>query len=201
METGSACGRGKASLRAAQVLEAARACFRAHGFQGASMAQIAATAGLSVGQIYRYFANKDAVIAAIIEQGVRENIEHIAAIETLVRSGEDVAAVSAEVGSKAVLEGRRSADNVLTLEIFAEAARNPTVAALVREGDLRLRQRAEAMIAAARPHWPEARIAAAVENITVLHEGLYMRGVANPEGFGHDSRALFQELIVRALST
>ena len=200
MDTGPARRGGKAELRCTQVLDAARACFRAHGFQGASMAQIAATAGMSVGQIYRYFANKDAVIAAIIEQGVHENIEHISTIEALVRSGGDLAQVSAEAGSEHVAASKHPDDLALMLEIFAEAARNPTIARMVQEADARLRERAEAMITAARPGWSPDRVTAAVATIAILHEGLYLRGVADPAGFGPAGRTLFQSLIAHALT-
>lgn len=40
-----------------RILDAARACFVRHGFQGASMQQICAEAGMSPGALYRYFAS------------------------------------------------------------------------------------------------------------------------------------------------
>jgi AcrR family transcriptional regulator len=54
--------------RRAQILEAAMVCFAQHGFHQASMHDISAEAGISVGLIYRYFANKEAVIAAMVER-------------------------------------------------------------------------------------------------------------------------------------
>lgn len=48
-----------------EIINAARRCFRRCGFHAASMSQIASEAQLSVGQIYRYFANKDAIIEEI----------------------------------------------------------------------------------------------------------------------------------------
>src|SRR5688500_14688086 len=52
--------------RRQQIVDAASACARRHGFHGSSMAEIAQEAGLSVGQIYRYFDGKEAIIAAIV---------------------------------------------------------------------------------------------------------------------------------------
>lgn len=52
--------RTDAETRRQQIVDAASACARRSGFHGASMAEIAQTAGLSVGQIYRYFENKEA---------------------------------------------------------------------------------------------------------------------------------------------
>src|SRR5215212_379186 len=51
--------------RPAQILEAAIACFAKRGFHQTSMHDISTEAGVSVGLIYRYFANKEAVIAAM----------------------------------------------------------------------------------------------------------------------------------------
>ncbi|WP_146674250.1 TetR/AcrR family transcriptional regulator, partial [Escherichia coli] len=51
-----------------EIINAARRCFRRCGFHAASMAQIASEAQLSVGQIYRYFANKDAIIEEMVRR-------------------------------------------------------------------------------------------------------------------------------------
>ena len=59
----------RAQARRQQVLTAAAECFRRRGFHGASMAEIAKTAGMSAGHIYNLFENKDDVIAAIVERG------------------------------------------------------------------------------------------------------------------------------------
>jgi AcrR family transcriptional regulator len=52
----------KVQARRDQIVDAAKLCFRQHGFHAASMAEIAHASQLSVGQIYRYFDNKDAII-------------------------------------------------------------------------------------------------------------------------------------------
>ncbi len=51
-------GRPTVESRRQQILDAACDQVRQSGFHGASMADIARAAGLSVGQIYRYFENK-----------------------------------------------------------------------------------------------------------------------------------------------
>lgn len=189
----------KREVRRLQVIDAARACFRAQGFHNASMARIAASAGMSVGHIYRYFANKEAVIAAIVEQSVAEKIEHFEAIERAVRDGgQDLAEASSslDIESGALSQGQEAA---LMLDILAEASRNPTIASIVQRADARLRERAQDMVAAARPAWSPERVLAAVEIITVLHEGLYVRLIASPGAFGPESRRLRAALISRAL--
>src|SRR5581483_8988259 len=55
-----------------QIVEAARDCVVRHGFHGTSMGQIAAAANMSVGQIYRYFPSKEAIVHAIVERIVEQ---------------------------------------------------------------------------------------------------------------------------------
>src|SRR5271168_2700713 len=66
--------------RRRQVLDAAEACFRRHGFHAASMASVAAEAGMSVGHIYRYFENKEAIVAAIVERDLKATADQFARI-------------------------------------------------------------------------------------------------------------------------
>jgi AcrR family transcriptional regulator len=63
-----------------RILDAARKCFVASGFQGASMHQICAAAEMSPGALYRYFPSKEAIINAIAETDRREDMETFAAM-------------------------------------------------------------------------------------------------------------------------
>ena len=49
-----------------RILQAAEKCFIESGFQAASIAHIADTAGISAGLIYRYFDSKALIVKAII---------------------------------------------------------------------------------------------------------------------------------------
>ena len=199
--TASETGGSRAEVRRGQVIEAARECFRTSGFHGASMVEIATAAGMSVGQIYRCFANKEAVIAAIVEQGLAERIDHIAALEQAAReNGQDLAAASAEV------KGRKPADPAedvrraaLTLEIVAEAARNPTVACIVQRSDSTLLGRTAEVIAAARPHWSPERVRATISVITALYEGWMQRAIAAPGSLTPEAEQLRANLVAYAL--
>ena len=59
------------------ILDAASRCVVRHGFHGASMAEIAAEASLSVGQIYRYFPSKEAIVHALVERIVDNRLQWI----------------------------------------------------------------------------------------------------------------------------
>ncbi len=111
------------------------------------MAEIAKAAGLSVGQIYRYFENKEAIIAAIVAQDLAEMREKFAEMES--RPGNLVDALSEhlpEAVDKCFDLGRAA----LTLEVLAEASRNPKVAAILRAAD------AQERASTPRPCWTAA---------------------------------------------
>lgn len=52
----------------AQIIEGARAVFASQGFDAASMSEIAAAAAVSKGTLYVYFADKEHLFVALIEQ-------------------------------------------------------------------------------------------------------------------------------------
>src|SRR5437879_6622127 len=58
--------------RRTQILDAAIVCFARRGFHLTSMHDISAEAGISVGLIYRYFQNKEAVISAMADRYKKE---------------------------------------------------------------------------------------------------------------------------------
>ncbi len=58
--------------RRRQIIDAARRCFARGGFHGTSMQDIFAESGLSAGAVYGYFAGKDDLVGAIIEEVLAE---------------------------------------------------------------------------------------------------------------------------------
>ena len=60
------------SAKRRQILDGARKLFMDLGFDGASMGEIARAAGVSKGTLYVYFADKNALFEAIVEQEVLE---------------------------------------------------------------------------------------------------------------------------------
>src|SRR5258708_35284612 len=63
--------------RRSQILEAALVCFAKRGFHQTSMHDISGEAGISVGLIYRYFENKEAVISAMADRPKTEISEKV----------------------------------------------------------------------------------------------------------------------------
>jgi AcrR family transcriptional regulator len=76
-----------------RVVEAARRVFAAHGFAATTIAAVAAEAGVSTGNVYRYFDGKDALFAAAVPDGVARELRRL--IRARVRALDGVATVDA----------------------------------------------------------------------------------------------------------
>src|SRR4029077_14547354 len=113
--------------RRSQILDAAVACFAKHGFHQASMHDISAEAGISVGLIYRYFQNKEAVIAVMADRHkkeIHEILERARQAPSLRESLETL--FTAHCG-----ETEPQVTAAFVVDLFAEASRNEPVAKLV----------------------------------------------------------------------
>lgn len=147
-----------------EIITAARRCFRASGFHAASMSQIASEAKLSVGQIYRYFSNKDAIIEEMIRRIIDSRIEEMQGKTTVE-------------GMPQALAGDRPStnDDALMLEMSAEATRNPQVATMLIEAESRMFANACAHLKKQFPHLSDEHIRCCVEITAVMIEGTIYR--------------------------
>ena len=112
------------TLRREQILEAATKVFAEKGFRAARMQEVAATAGVANGTVYNYFASKDELLLALLE----ELSEHEWCAEqiTELRSGA-VEAVFLPAAQAAVSEAARAKRAVAGRS--ARTDRQPRVAA------------------------------------------------------------------------
>ena len=69
------------SDRRSEILAAAQRCFVRAGFHGASMQDICNEAGMSPGNLYRYFPSKEALIAGIAERDRAEVAQEFASAD------------------------------------------------------------------------------------------------------------------------
>jgi TetR/AcrR family transcriptional repressor of uid operon len=113
--------------RQRHVREAALACFKRRGFHQASMADICAEAGMSPGNLYRYYDSKEAIIAAICEEDRRQLTERLAALGQRNNLFEAMLEIAGEAMTASDPEKAK-----FGCEILAEAARNERVAEIVR---------------------------------------------------------------------
>lgn len=171
----TAPSRPSTEARRQQIQDAAATCFRRSGFHGASMQEIARTANLSVGQIYRYFENKEAIIAAIVEQDLADKREKFA--EFYETTG-DMAQYMVENCAGAIDKFWDRERAALMLEVLAEAARNPKVAAILHKRDeqeheltVQFRQRIR------RKGWSEEETELRGELIGMMFDGMASRSI------------------------
>lgn len=179
--------------RRTQVLEAAQCCFRTEGFHGASMSRIASAAGMSVGQIYRYFDSKEAIIAEFVARDLEASVLGLSALP---------AAPEGQFETMLEVARERAAPEAMALwlEVLAEAARNPRVAAMVRDADAQLRARiAETLSRPPVGPLDRAEAFARAELICTLFEGSLVRSVHS--GCGEPMRLpVLRELLMWALN-
>jgi AcrR family transcriptional regulator len=183
-ETGSTPAEtARGETRRAQVLDAATECFMRHGFHGASIAEISKTAGMSVGHIYHYFENKDAIIAAIVERDLQNTLAITR--DLLEKSqGRDVLETMIEDVDEGVDQCIYRPDAALMLEVVVEAARNPKIAEIVRRADDMAQAQFRSIIVAGHKarnrNLSVAEIDGQLEAISALFEGLTIRYVRRP---------------------
>jgi AcrR family transcriptional regulator len=165
-------------LRRRQVLDAAEKCFRRHGFHAASMAGVATEAGMSVGHIYRYFENKEAIIAAIVERDLQETAAQFARMR---EAPEGVVAAMVDGLDECVAQMTDKPSSALFLEVMAEAARNPKVAemAAAEHGATRL-WLGELFASGRGADLSREQIEDLVDVITLFMTGLRVRAAHDP---------------------
>ena len=167
------------SDRRAEILAAAERCFVRAGFHGASMHEICAEAGMSPGNLYRYFPSKEALMAGIAERDRAEVAQQFASAD-LSR------------GFFAVLEAmahhhfavRPHERVMLCTEVMAEARRNPEIARISASFDVDVKKwLIDLMRAAAeRGDVPaEADFASIATMLMLIADGVWWRRALDPD--------------------
>jgi TetR/AcrR family transcriptional repressor of uid operon len=167
------------SDRRAEILVAAQRCFVRSGFHGASMQDICAEAGMSPGNLYRYFRSKEALMAGIAERDRAE-------------VGQSFAEADLSHGLFAVLEGmahhhfavRPTEQVLLCTEVMAEARRNPEIARISRSFDADVKKWILELFHAAveRGDVPkDVDLEAAVTMLMIIADGVWWRRALDPD--------------------
>lgn len=125
-------------VRRAQLLQAAKRCFRTFGFQATTVDRIATEAQVSVGLLYRFFDSKSAMIKAIILEDIEVQLEQAGlAIEGSSGEAPETARALARRLAEVTVERDRIA---LMLEIAAEVCRDPALRAFVQSKRSQVRE-------------------------------------------------------------
>lgn len=102
------------SPTADRIVDAAEECLRRFGLQRASMAAIAAQAGVSRGTVYLHFAHRQALVDAVLERAAARFVES-AAVEVARQPS-----LAAQAGAAAVFIRQHLGDHVLGLRLPAD---------------------------------------------------------------------------------
>ena len=115
--------------RRTHILNAAERSFVRAGFHRTTMQDVAAEAGMSPGNLYRYFPSKDALVAGLCERDRAGMSDQFAEIRD---AGPNFLEAFRALGRRH-FKDEMCGKAQLGLEIWAEATRNPAVAALQTE--------------------------------------------------------------------
>jgi len=184
--------------RQAHILVAAERAFVRHGFHATTMQHVAAEAGMSPGNLLRYFRSKEAIVAGLCSRDQAALAEDFAA---LARSDDIVAHLEGMLRHKLVTEPRERFQ--LAVEIWAEATRNPEVTAIMYEIDGAVRAALAEMITGARGRGriaPGVDADFAVRAICTIGIGLFKRRAHEPDFDGEAEVALALALITAVFS-
>ena len=160
--------------RRTQILNAAERSFTRAGFHRSTMQDVAAEAGMSPGNLYRYFPSKDALVAGLCE---RDRGQLVGEFTEVRQAGANFMEVFRELGRRH-FEDAGAAKAKLCLEIWAEAARNPQIAALQTDFDKSLQEQFVAVFEAAKAAGavdPSVDSKAVASVIAKLGDGLFVR--------------------------
>ena len=200
MTTSTARTATRADVQRDRILNAALKCFIESGFHAASMASIAEAAQMSVGLMYRYFANKNAIVQAIVERQLEEKravIRQLQSTDQLVPG-----LISNFQQWRAPEPGTMSV--ALLLEMSAEATRNPQIAEALRASDALTRAEFEEWLCRSREAGgaglpPEVAAARAL-SIRLVVDGLALRAAREPDLDLAELSTVLDDLIRRLLA-
>lgn len=171
--------------REALVAAAARVFLR-RGFQGASLREIAAEAGLTTGAVYSNFAGKADLFLAVLEENIDPRLEVMYEAARTAPQRRLGAAVGEEFAAY-VRQQRRWL--TLLIEFWAQAARSPKLRPKFAERHAKLRSAIADVLAerAARLGLSLALPADQLATVVIaLTNGMAVEQLADPHGVGKD---------------
>lgn len=166
--------------RRQQVLRAAADGFARKGIHQTTMQEICEASGMSAGALYRYFPTKESIIVAFAEE---ERAEAAKLVSHLNASPNIVSALADAVPE---LVNGLTDENYgrLSLEVAAEATRNPAVKAAFEQNETELREQLSAALQRGQMAGhvaPELDPDTVVFLLIALFDGIAGRAVLSPE--------------------
>lgn len=132
----------KHAARRQAIIDAAKTCFARKGFHQTSTAEICAEVGMSPGNLFHYFPNKQAIIGAIVDQEGEETAGFFRALG----ARDDLYGALIEFMGIVLALAADAEFSSLALEIAAEAGREPAIAVRVGRNDRELREALQGLL-------------------------------------------------------
>jgi AcrR family transcriptional regulator len=136
-----------------RILEAARVCFSRNGFHQTSVDDILAEAGMSAGALYVYYPGKGAIISEIASEvigSIRAEIAELLAEDPTPPLRVSLRRIVTAL-DRLITDGAAG----LALQVWGEAQRDPTLAALARREFTSLREQLESLLVRTGPPTPD----------------------------------------------
>lgn len=167
--------------RKPQIITAALRVFTRKGYHGATMPEIAAEAGLSVGGLYWYFKGKDQVVAAILAQLFEADLDALAILlREETAAGERLLAFARHF---ATLFDSHQWLFPVGLDLYSAASHDAQARGFIRRYLGRYRDALAALIAQGIAHGEFGPVdpGDAASALLALEEGLALLWVADPD--------------------
>lgn len=164
--------------RRTAILDAAERCFARAGFHGSSMQAICAEAGMSAGNLYRYFPSKEALTEGLIERDLAEASQNFAMLD----QAEDIWTAFGALGRHYLVDRPRE-EIAVWIETMAEVSRNPQIAGMQQRCDTVIRTHLTGVLRTAQSRGmasATADIDAICEFMMTFADGLLLRRVRDP---------------------
>lgn len=181
-----------------QILDAAVVCFARSGFHKTSTAEICAEAGMSPGNLFHYFKNKNAIIEAIVDEDRRKISDWY---ETALQADDLFEELFKLMQNNLALIAEPIYRKI-GIEIFAEAMRNPSVGQLVARNDA---EQIAALTGILKKAAAKGQIDASLDIsklatwIAALSDGAFGRAALDPYFDPTDQAGVLREILTRIL--
>ncbi len=179
-----------------RIVATARQLFTNQGFHQTPMSELASEADVSVGQIYRFFTGKSALIRAIIREDATARIAEM----TAVRAELDAGHITVEAAlTELCLQALQNGNEALSFDILAEAHRDAEVAATIAEFCRAGRLVIGGLALAVNPDVSEVQREGAEEMILALMFGLGHRTLSQPSMTPEETAKRTADMVYSAL--
>ena len=150
--------------RRQQILDAARECFTKQGFHATSMQDIFKASGLSAGAVYRYFPSKHELVKAIAGESLEVVLARLSLAGDVSRNMAEIMTTLIEAFTGG---GPLAGTRPILIQVWAEAPRDPEMAAIARDLLGQLAERTARVLPAGTPPEVARLLVATVQGFLV----------------------------------